>query len=72
MKVLTVVSFVAAIGLLAAVFGIPRSHSRLAIEQAGTANMAALQDMQSARGRDKLPAQDFDDRSLVFPRESNR
>jgi hypothetical protein len=44
----------------------------LTIGRAGTAGMSSLQDMQSARGADQLPAEDFDDRSLVFPRESRR
>jgi hypothetical protein len=72
MKLLIVVSFFAAVGLLAAVTGMSRSHSALTTGRAGTASMPTLQDMQSARGADKLPAEDFDDRSLVFPRETKR
>jgi len=34
--------------------------------------MSTLPGMQSARGAEKLPVEDFDDRSLVFPRESER
>jgi hypothetical protein len=70
MKPLTIVFFIVAIGLLAAV--IPRSHSISTIGRAGTSNSPTLHDMQSNRGADKLPVDDFDDRSLVFPRESNR
>jgi hypothetical protein len=72
MKPLIIVSFIAAVGLLAAVTGIPRSHSISTIGRAGTASSSTLQDMQSGRGTDKLPVEDFDDRSLVFPRESKR
>ena len=72
MRLLIIVSFIAAVSVLAALAGIPRSHSALTIGRAGTAGMSSLQDMQSARGADQLPAEDFDDRSLVFPRESRR
>jgi hypothetical protein len=72
MKLLIIVSFIAAVSVIAALAGISRSHSGLTIGRAGTAHMSSLQDMQSARGADQLPAEDFDDRSLVFPRESRR
>jgi hypothetical protein len=63
--------FIAAVGLLAAVTGIPRSHSGSTIGRAGTST-STLYDMQSSSAAGKLPAKDFDDRSLVFPRESSR
>jgi hypothetical protein len=66
-KPVIIIFFVAAVGLLAAVTSI-RSHSGSTIGRAGTASTSTLQDMQSARTA-KLPAEDFDDRSLVFPRE---
>jgi hypothetical protein len=72
MKPLIIISFIAAVGLLAAVTGIPRSHSITTVGRAGTASSLTLQDMQSGRSADKLPVDDFDDRSLVFPRESKR
>jgi len=72
MKPLIIIFFIAAVGLLAAVTGIPRSHSISTVVRAGTSSTSTLQDMQSARGADKLPAEDFDDRSLVFPRETKR
>ena len=72
MRLLIIVSFIAAVSVLAALAGIPRSHSALTIGRAGTAGMSSLHDMQSARGAGQLPAEDFDDRSLVFPRESMR
>ena len=72
MKPLIIIFFIAAVGLLAAVTGIPRSHSISTVGRARTSSMSTLQDMQSARGADRLPAEDFDDRSLVFPRETKR
>ena len=69
MKLLIIVSFITAVGLLAAVTGIPRSHSGSTIGRAGTASTSILQDMQTARAA-RLSAEDFDDRSLVFPRQS--
>ena len=72
MKPTITILFIAAVGLLAAVTGAPLSHSGSTIGRAGTSSMSTLQDMQSARGADKLPVEDFDDRSLVFPRESKR
>jgi hypothetical protein len=72
MKPLIIVSFIAAVGLLAAVTGIPRSHSISTVGRAGAGGALTLQDMQSSRSAAELPADDFDDRSLVFPRESKR
>lgn len=72
MKLLIIVSFVAAVGLLAAVAGIPLSHSGSTIGRARTTSTLTLQEMQSSSVAGKLPAEDFDDRSLVFPRESKR
>jgi hypothetical protein len=72
MNLLIIVLFIAAVGLLAAETGIPQSHSGSTIGRAGTASTSTLQDMQSARDVDKLPAEDFDDRSLIFPWESKR
>jgi hypothetical protein len=72
MKPLIIVSFIAAVGLLAALTGIPRSYPGSTIGRAGTASMSTLQDMQSGRSADRLPVEDFEDRSLVFPRETKR
>ena len=72
MKPLIIIFFITAVGLLAAVTGIPRSHSISTIGLAGTDGASTVQDMQSGRSADKLPADDFDDRSLVFPRETKR
>jgi hypothetical protein len=54
------------------VTGIPRSHSNATVGRAGTSSTSTLQGMQSGRSADKLPVDDFDDRSLVFPRDSKR
>ncbi|OKO76262.1 hypothetical protein [Bradyrhizobium sp. NAS96.2] len=72
MKLLIIVSFTAAVGLLAALTGIPRSHSGWTTGRSGTASTSILHDMQSARSMDNLPAEDFEDRSLVYPRENKR
>ena len=65
-----IISVIAVVGLVVAVTSIPRSHSVSMIGLAGTGSRS-LQDMQSARGG-KLPVEDFEDRSLVFPRETKR
>jgi hypothetical protein len=70
MKLLIIVSFIAAAGLLAALNDIPR-HSGSTVGRAG-ATGTTLYDTQSSRLASELPAEDFDDRSLVFPRESKR
>ena len=72
MKPLIIMFFIAAVGLLAAVTGVQRSHSISTVGLAGTGAGSTLQDMQSGRRADKLPVDDFDDRSLVFPREAKR
>ena len=72
MKPLIIVCLIAVVGLLAVEAGISRSHSISTIGRAGTGRALTLHDMQSGRNADKLTADDFDDRSLVFPRESKR
>jgi hypothetical protein len=64
-----IISVIAAAGLLVAVTSIPRSHSTIGFARTGSSS--TLQEMQSARGG-KLPVEDFEDRSLVFPRETKR
>jgi len=66
MKVL-IVSALAAAALLAGATGILRSP--LTSARVETAAMSAMQQLQSGAGIDKLPADDFEDRSLVYPRE---
>jgi hypothetical protein len=38
----------------------------------GQSGMPSIQDLQTTRQSSKLPAQDFEDRSLVFAREPTR
>ena len=45
-----------------------RSHTWPIVGTTG-ANRLAVQESQTRSQADKLPVQDFDDRSLVFPRE---
>jgi hypothetical protein len=68
---LLIASVIAAVGLLVAVNSIQRSLSVSTIGRAGMGSMSTLQEMQSARG-DKLPVEDFEDRSLVYPTETKR
>lgn len=53
--------------MLAAATGMLRSQSPSTSEQAETAGFSTLLEMQS--GRD-LPIEEFEDRSLVFPRQT--
>ena len=66
------VAVITAFALLTAVLGFPRSHSVSAVGRADLASSSTLQELQGARGAAKLPTEDFDDRSLVFPRETTR
>jgi hypothetical protein len=72
MKLLIIACFTVVVGLVAVLTGIPLSHSGLTIGRAGTASTSTLHDMQSARSMNQLQAEDFDDRSLVYPRETKR
>ena len=65
MKILTI-SALAAATLLTGTAGILRSH----VHPVGTAGMPAMQELQHSTNIDKLPTEDFEDRSLVFPRET--
>ena len=56
--------------LLAGVTGVLRSHS-LSIN-AGTAAMPTMQELHGTAGVDKLRVEDFEDRSLVFSKETKR
>jgi hypothetical protein len=65
MKILTI-SALAAAALLAGTASILRPHS------VGTAGMPTMQELHSSASIDKLPSEDIEDRSLVFPRETKR
>jgi hypothetical protein len=65
MKIL-MISAVAAIALLAGTAGILRSP----LHPVGTAGMPTMQELHGSANVDKLLAEDFEDRSLVFSRET--
>jgi hypothetical protein len=65
MKIL-MISAVAAIALLAGTAGILRSP----LHPVGTAGMPTMQELHGSANVDKLSAEDFEDRSLVFSRET--
>jgi hypothetical protein len=67
MKIL-MVSAVAAATLLAGTAGILRSHSHPT--NVGTAGLPTMQELHLSANVNKLPVEDFEDRSLVFPRET--
>ncbi|MBR0816677.1 hypothetical protein [Bradyrhizobium liaoningense] len=66
MKRLMLCGLIAVASLVAATT-LPRSHVS---SINGTIGAARPGGMQAGVQADKLPVQDFDDRSLVFPRES--
>lgn len=57
------ISAIAAIALLAAATGMPRSHSPSADRPAG---MVSLQDLHATTDVNKLPIDDIDDQWLVY------
>ena len=67
MKILTI-SALAAAALLTGTAGILRPH--LHPTNVGTAGMPTMQELHGSANVDKLPSEDFEDRSLVFPRET--
>jgi hypothetical protein len=65
MKIL-IISAAVAIALLAGTAGILRSH----LHPVGTAGMPTMQELHGSANVGKLPTENFEDRSLVFPRET--
>ena len=63
-----IITVIAAIVLATAATSMQRSHLLATNGKAGVAGIPSLQEMQSAADVNKLPAQDFEDRSLVYPR----
>jgi hypothetical protein len=59
-----------AVALFAAT--ILRSHSISGNEPAKMAMMPSVQELQHATGSSKLPVQEFDDQSLVYPNRASR
>ncbi|MBR0832202.1 hypothetical protein JQ612_03285 [Bradyrhizobium manausense] len=68
MKRLTICGLIA-VASLAAATTMLRSHPWPIAGTTGAARPAAVQESKTGSQADKLPVQDFDDRSLVFPRE---
>ena len=64
--VLSLIAVLIAAGAAASVF---KSHALFPFNKSG---MPPIQELQTADGLGKLPVQDFEDRSLVFPRESKQ
>lgn len=62
-------SVAVAIVAIGAATSVLRSHSLFPFGKRG---MPSIQELQSTNVADRLPAQDFEDRSLVFRRESAR
>jgi len=60
---------IAAIVAIGAATGVLKSHSPFHFGRSG---MPSIQELQSSRESGKLPVQDFEDRSLVFPRDAAR
>jgi hypothetical protein len=70
---LLIISSVAALALLASAAGTASIHkSRSLSTPVETAGMPTMQELNIAAGVDKLPVEEFDDRSLIFPRETNQ
>ncbi|KGT75695.1 hypothetical protein JEY40_27375 [Bradyrhizobium japonicum] len=69
MKRLTICGLIAVASLVAATT-VLQSHKWPIIGTVGAARIAGMPESQSGGQADKLPVQDFDDRSLVFPRET--
>jgi hypothetical protein len=64
-----IISILALFIAMAGATSILRSHTQVINKVAGTATGSTLQEL-GVRNGDKLPIEDFDDRSLVFPREA--
>lgn len=64
------ISAMASVALLAAATSMLQSRSFPTNGAVGTAGMPTVQELQSAAGVEKLPVQEFEDRSLVYPRET--
>lgn len=69
MKRLIVCGLIAIASLVAAT-PMMQSYKWPIVGTVGAARIAGVQESRSGGQADKLPVQDFDDRSLVFPRET--
>ena len=68
----SMISAFAAIALLAAAITMLWSHTSSTELSAGTAAMPSLQDLHTAAGVNKLPNQEIEDQSLIFPSIAKR
>jgi len=66
MKLLTIAGL-AALALVVAATSMPRAHPP-SPSRTADAGLPAVQEMQKVAQQSKLPDEDFEDRSLVFPR----
>jgi hypothetical protein len=64
-----VLSVIAALIAAGAATSVLKSHALFPFSDRG---MPPIQELQSADRLGKLPVQDFEDRSLVFPRQSTQ
>jgi hypothetical protein len=64
------ISALATIALVVAATAMLRSHSTEL--PAGTAAMPSLQELHTVAGVNKLPNEDFEDMSLVYPTKTKR
>lgn len=71
MKGLMILSL-AAIILFAAATTALRSHSIWSLRSTATTGMPALQHLPASADTSKLPLQEFEDRSLVYPNQPTR
>jgi hypothetical protein len=69
MKIL-MISAIAAGALVAGTASALRSHPHST--NVGSAGMPTMQELHRSANVDKLPTEDFEDRSLVFSRETKR
>ncbi len=68
---LLMISGLTALALFAAATSVPRAHPPSAAHTVGV-GLPSLQEMHKAAQQSKLAVEDFEDRSLVFPRETQR
>jgi hypothetical protein len=67
-----IISAFAAVALLAAATTMLWSHTPSTELSAGTAAMPSLQELHTAAGVHKLPNQEIEDQSLIFPGVAKR
>jgi hypothetical protein len=66
------ISALAAVALLAAATTMVPLHSPTTARPAVTTGMTSLQELHTAAGVNKLPIEEFEDMSLVYPTKTKR